>query len=59
MKDKIHEIVVKALKNDGWKISADPFYLPLDGTTIEIDLEQVNLIIVDLNLKIISTWIQY
>ncbi len=53
MRDKIHEAVKKALINDVWKISADPFYLLLDGTTIEIDLEAEKNNLTTSKLKII------
>lgn len=39
MRDKIHIQVIRALEKDGWTITADPFYLRLDGTTVRIDLE--------------------
>ena len=39
MRDKIYAAVRRALEKAGWTISADPFYFPLDGTTVEIDLE--------------------
>jgi hypothetical protein len=35
--DFYKEHVRKALENDGWKITHDPFGIPFDGTEIEID----------------------
>jgi len=37
-KDIYHDIVVEALIEDGWTITADPLTLPLDDTKVLIDL---------------------
>ncbi|MEY4904754.1 MAG: hypothetical protein RLZZ292_2569 [Bacteroidota bacterium] len=38
-RDLIHRSVRKALENDGWAISHDPFYVESGGVTVEIDME--------------------
>ena len=37
-KDKFHYNVKEALIKDGWSITADPLAIPIEITTIEIDL---------------------
>ncbi len=43
-RDLIHFQVRKALEKEGWEITADPFYLSIDGVRLEIDLEAQRLI---------------
>ena len=38
-RDLIHFQVRRALEKEGWQITADPFYLSIDGVRLEIDLE--------------------
>ena len=38
-RDKIHTAVRNALEKDGWKITADPYFLRLKGVKLEVDLE--------------------
>lgn len=37
-KDRFHNNVKEALIKEGWKITADPLAIPIEITTIEIDL---------------------
>lgn len=37
-RDIYHEVVCKALENDGWKITDDPLILSVGDTTVKIDL---------------------
>jgi len=45
-RDKIHKIVVTALKNEGWKVTADPLFVEydVDENAFEIDLGAEKLI---------------
>ena len=43
-RDLIHFQVRKALEKEGWEITADPFYLSIDGVRLEIDIEAQRLI---------------
>ncbi len=37
-KDYIHEVIKKALENDNWKITNDPYTLDSGGVSFDIDL---------------------
>jgi len=46
-RDLIHFQVRRALEKEGWRITADPFSLSIDGVRLEIDLEAQKLIIAE------------
>jgi hypothetical protein len=43
-KDRFHSVVRKALEKEGWKITADPYEISVDGVDFEIDLAAEQLL---------------
>lgn len=43
-KDKIHAVIRTAIQKEGWKITDDSFYIPIDTTTLAVDLGAERLI---------------
>lgn len=44
-KDKFHDLVRRALENDGWTITDDPYQVPMGGRKAFIDLGAERLLI--------------
>jgi len=59
-RDKIHKIVVKALKNDNWIVNKAPLYIEYDSNkdAFEIDLGAEKLIAAERNNKRIAVEIK-
>ena len=57
-KDKIHEIVKKAIENDGWLITHDPLIFQINNDFIAIDLGAEKMIIAERGNKKIAVEIK-
>jgi hypothetical protein len=53
-RDKIHEVVKKAVENDGWEITDDPLILLFEDDSIAIDLAAEKIIIAEKGTKKIA-----